>query len=83
MKRWIAVLLLTMVGALTASAARKEAGTTILKDVQPAGTTNAKEKKNQQYDFIFEASANHYTCSDQSENLFESERLCCGQRCEV
>jgi hypothetical protein len=62
MKRWIAVLLLTMVGALTPSAAEKEAGTTTLKDVQPAGTTDTKDKKNQQYDFVFEVLGNHYTC---------------------
>jgi hypothetical protein len=62
MQRWIAVLLLTMVGALTASAAKKDAGATILKDLQPAGTTDSKDKKKQQYDFIFEASGNHYTC---------------------
>ena len=62
MQRWIAVLLLTLVGALTASAAKKDAGATTLKDVQPAGTTDAKDKKKQQYDFIFEASGNHYTC---------------------
>jgi hypothetical protein len=62
MKRWIAVLLLTMVGALNASAAKKDEGTTTLKDVQPAGTTDTKDKKNQQYDFIFEVSGNHYTC---------------------
>lgn len=62
MQRWIAVLLLAMVGALTASAAKKDAGTTTLKDVQPAGTTDTKDKKKQQYDFSFEASGNHYTC---------------------
>lgn len=62
MRKWIAVLLLTMGGALPASAAKKDAGTTILKDVQPAGTTDTKDKKKQQYDFIFEASGNHYTC---------------------
>jgi hypothetical protein len=62
MQRWIAVLLLTMVCAFKASAAKKDAGTTTLNDVQPAGTTDTKEKKNQQYDFIFEASGNHYTC---------------------
>ena len=33
-----------------------------LQDVQPAGTTDTKDKKNQQYDFIFEVSGNHYTC---------------------
>ena len=62
MRRWIAVLFLTIVGALNASAAKKDAGATTLKDVQPAGTTDTKEKKNQQYDFIFEASGHHYTC---------------------
>jgi hypothetical protein len=51
-----------MVSAVTASAAKKDTGTTTLKDVQPAGTTDTKEKKKQQYDFIFEASGNHYTC---------------------
>ena len=62
MRRWIAVLLMTVVVDLTASAAKKDAGTTTLKDVQPAGTTDTKDKKKQQYDFIFEASGNHYTC---------------------
>ena len=62
MRRWVAVLLLTIVGGLNASAAKKDAGATTLKDVQPAGTTDTKEKKNQQYDFSFDASGNHYTC---------------------
>jgi hypothetical protein len=62
MRRWIAVLLLTIVGGLNASAAKKDGGATTLKDVQPAGTTDTKEKKNQQYDFSFDASGNHYTC---------------------
>jgi hypothetical protein len=60
MRRWIAVLLLTMC-TLTASA-DKDKGTTTLKDVQPAGTTDTKNKKQQQYDFIFEAAGHHYTC---------------------
>ena len=62
MRRSIGVLLLTMVAALSASAAKKDAGTTTLKDVQPAGTTDTKQKKKQQYDFIFEDAGNHYTC---------------------
>ncbi len=62
MRRWIAVLLMTVVVDLTATAAKKDAGTTTLKDVQPAGTTDTKDKKKQQFDFIFEASGNHYTC---------------------
>jgi hypothetical protein len=61
MRRSIAVLLLTMC-TLAANAAQKDKGTTILKDVQPAGTTNTKDQKKQQFDFIFEASGHHYTC---------------------
>ena len=62
MRRLIAVLLLTMASSLTLSAAKKDAGTTTLKDLQPAGTTDDKNKKKQQYDFTFEASGNNYTC---------------------
>ncbi len=62
MRRWIAVLLMIVVVDLSARAAKKDKGTTTLKDVQPAGTTDTKDKKKQQYDFIFEASGNHYTC---------------------
>jgi len=61
MSRWIAVLLL-MMSPLTVNAAKKSTGTTTLKDLQPAGTTDTKDKKNQQYDFIFEVSGNRYTC---------------------
>ena len=61
MSKWIAVLFLTM-SLVTASAAKKIKGTTSLKDLQPAGTTDTKDKKNQQYDFTFEASGNRYTC---------------------
>lgn len=61
MSRWIAVLLLTTI-SVPAIAAKKVTGTTTLKDLQPAGTTDTKDKKNQQYDFIFEFSGNSYTC---------------------
>jgi glycerol-3-phosphate cytidylyltransferase-like family protein len=61
MSKWIAVLL-WMMPSVTASAANKTAGTTVLKDLQPAGTTDTKDKKNQQYDFVFEVSGNRYTC---------------------
>jgi hypothetical protein len=61
MSRWIAILLLTTI-SVPATAAKKVTGTTTLKDLQPAGTTDTKDKKNQQYDFIFEVSGNSYTC---------------------
>ena len=41
--------------------AKKESGTATLKDLQPAGTTD-KKNKNQQYDFFFEASGMNYVC---------------------
>ena len=52
MRRWIAGFLLAIC-ALGASAAKKETGTTTLKDVQPAGTTDTKDQKKQLYDFSF------------------------------
>ena len=61
MLRSIAVLLLTMALTLPAGATKKDRGASTLKDVQPAGTTDTKDKKNQQYDFIFTASGNQYT----------------------
>ena len=61
MSRWIAVLLLTTM-SVPANAAKKVTGATTLKDLQPAGTTDTKDKKNQQYDFIFAVSGNSYTC---------------------
>ena len=60
MRRWIAVLLLLLFCVLSAMA-KKDKGSTTLKDVQPAGTTDTKDKKKQQYDFIFEVAGNHYT----------------------
>jgi hypothetical protein len=44
-----------------ASAGSKDSGKTTLKDVQPAGTTDEKNK-NQQFDFSFAASGKDYTC---------------------
>jgi hypothetical protein len=52
--------LLTML-TVSAIAASKDAGTTVLKDVQPAGTPDKKQK--QQYDLFFaSASGKDYTC---------------------
>ena len=42
-------------------AANKESGSSTLKDVQPAGTTDKKHKK-QQYDLTFATSKNEFTC---------------------
>ena len=58
------VLALTVIGlflAILAFAANKESGSTNLKDVQPAGTTDKKHKK-QQFDLSFSTAKNEYTC---------------------
>jgi hypothetical protein len=39
----------------------KETGSTKLRDVQPAGTTDKNHKK-QQYDFTFDSATHEYTC---------------------
>ena len=55
------VLVLLLILALgSASAAKKDAGTTTLKDLQPAGTPDKKQK--QQYDLTFVSQNNQYTC---------------------
>lgn len=61
MSKRIAVLLLVMASVIP-TMAKKDKGATTLKDLQPAGTTDTKDKKNQQYDFTFEVSGNSYTC---------------------
>lgn len=53
---WL-VLFLGSVGM----AANKESGSSTLKDVQPAGTTDKQHKK-QQFDLTFTSSKNEYTC---------------------
>ena len=71
MSRWIAIVLLMMV-SVTASAAKKATGSTALKDLQPAGTTDTKDKTNQQYDFIIEVSGNRYTCRTSPKNSLKA-----------
>lgn len=61
MRRFIALVLLATVCS-SMPAATKEAGTTTLKDVQPAGTTD-KKQKHQRYDLSFVSSTGkEYTC---------------------
>jgi hypothetical protein len=50
----------TLVFSAGASAA-KQKGTATLKDLQPAGTTD-KKNKTQQFDLTFDSSGNEYTC---------------------
>jgi hypothetical protein len=59
--RKVFIFALTIAMTLPVFAAQKESGTTKLKDVQPAGTTDKNHKK-QQYDFTFDSATHEYTC---------------------
>ena len=61
MRKSFALLGIVLFTASLALAASKESGSTTLKDVQPAGTTDKKHKK-QQFDLSFATSKNEYTC---------------------
>lgn len=62
MRKWNLVLLLIVMGVVSAHAGTKLKGSTTLKDLQPAGTTDTKQHKNQQFDFTFVAAPNEYVC---------------------
>jgi hypothetical protein len=55
------VLLALLLCTLPAVAAKKDTGSTTLKDLQAVATTS-KQNKNQQYDFSFETAAKRYVC---------------------
>jgi len=61
MGKTLALAFLSIFLCVVVVAADKEAGNTTLKDVQPAGTTDKKHKK-QQYDLTFVTSKHEYTC---------------------
>lgn len=61
MRKTLNLTIIVLFLAILALAANKESGNTTLKDVQPAGTTDKKHKK-QQFDLTFTGSKNDYTC---------------------
>jgi len=61
MRKILALSAIIVFTASLALAANKESGTSILKDVQPAGTTDKKHKK-QRFDLSFMSATNDYTC---------------------
>ncbi len=61
MRKTLILTMIVLFLAILAFAANKESGSTTLKDVQPAGTTDKKHKK-QQFDLTFTGSKNDYTC---------------------
>ena len=59
--RYLYCAVLLFVVCVPFAMAKKDKGTTTLKDVQPAGTTD-KKNTNQQLDFSFDASGMSYVC---------------------
>ena len=59
--RYVYCAVLLLVLCVPYAMSKKEKGTTALKDVQPAGTTD-RTNKNQQFDFSFDASGMSYVC---------------------
>jgi FPC/CPF motif-containing protein YcgG len=59
--RYIYCAALLLVLCVPFAMAQKQKGTTTLKDVQPAGTTD-KKNQNQQFDFSFDANGMSYVC---------------------
>jgi hypothetical protein len=60
MRRWNVLLVMILLCTLVGSA-KKQKGTATLKDFQPAGTTD-KKNKTQKFDISFDAAGHHYTC---------------------
>ena len=61
MRKTLGLVVIVLFLVAVALAANKESGSTMLKDVQPAGTTDKKHKK-QQFDLSFATSKNDYSC---------------------
>jgi hypothetical protein len=61
MRKSLALVVMVISLAGLSWSANKESGSSTLKDVQPAGTTDKKHKK-QQYDLSFASTTHDYTC---------------------
>src|SRR5215469_14338807 len=69
MRNFFALIVMVVMISLFALAAKKESGSTTFTNVQPAGTTDKKHKK-QQYDLTFTSPTNDYTCrTNENEKL--------------
>ncbi len=67
MRKRNGVLLVAVAVVLSAAAgAEKQTGTASLKDFQPAGTTD-KKNKTQQFDLMFDTTDHEYTCRTKSK----------------
>jgi hypothetical protein len=71
----VGILLVLLVSASVAG--NKESGSTTLKDVQPAGTTDKKHKK-QQFDLTFAGAKNEYTCRTNENQKMQATQFVVG-----
>ena len=77
MRKTLGLTVLAIFLCVVAVAADKENGNTTLKDVQPAGTTDKKHKK-QQYDLTFATSKHEYTCRTHENEKVEATNFVVG-----
>jgi hypothetical protein len=59
------ILMVACIAMAAPASASKVEGSTLLKDLQPTGTTD-KEHKHQAYDLFFQAEGRQYTCRTDS-----------------
>src|SRR5208337_3007628 len=77
MRKTLTLIVIALFLATLAFAANKESGSTTLKDVQPAGTTDKKHKK-QQFDLSFASSTNDYTCRTNENQKVQATQFVVG-----
>lgn len=77
MRKLLSIGLLVAVLAGAGVAANKESGSSILKNVEPAGTTDKQHKK-QQYDLTFATAKNEYTCRTNENQKVQATQFVVG-----
>jgi hypothetical protein len=77
MRKLLFVLTLVMMLTGAGLAANKESGSSTLKNVEPAGTTDKKHKK-QQFDLTFASSKNEYTCRTNENQKVQATQFVVG-----
>src|ERR1035438_10445537 len=77
MRKTLALLGIVLFSAALAQAANKESGSTTLTNVQPAGTTDKKHKK-QQFDLSFSSPSNDYTCRTNENEKVQATQFIVG-----
>jgi hypothetical protein len=77
MRKTLTVIVIALFLAILAFAANKESGSTTLKDVQPAGTTDKKHKK-LQFDLSFTTSQHEYTCRTNENEKVQATQFVVG-----